>query len=221
MKPTAHLRSFLLLISSSLLAITYTHASTLYWDSNSTAAGFGSTNGTWGTSAFWSTDSLGESATANTAITSADDIHFGTASAGYTGGRTVTISGTQTANSITIGAASGAITFSGGQFDLGNANTVITQNSASNTTISSVIGGGTNGLTKEGSGRLILTALNTYTGNTVVSDGILRFGSSYNTSWVNGRLPADSNLEINGGIVEAYYYPRIRSWRADEGRKLG
>jgi autotransporter-associated beta strand protein len=198
---------FLACTIGAMLANSSASAATYYWDSNSTTPGFGAANGTWGTSTFWSTDSAGTSATANTAILATDDINFGTASAGYTGGRTVAISGTQTANSMTIGSASGAITLSGGTaFNLGNANTIITQNSASNTTISSVVGGGANGLTKAGSGRLILTAVNTYSGNTVVNDGILRFGSSYNTSWVNGRLPASSNLEINGGVVEAYYY---------------
>lgn len=179
-----------------------------YWDSNSTAAGFGSTNGTWGTSTFWSTDSAGTSATANTAITASDDVHFGTASAGYTGGRTVTINATQTANSVTIGSASNAITFSGGTaFNLGNANTVFTQNSASDTTFSTVIGGGTNGLTKTGAGRLILTAKNTYTGNTVVTGGTLRFGNTWSNTWTgaNASLNSSSNLEINNGIVEAYY----------------
>ena len=143
MKPKSTLRSFLLLVGSSLLTISYAQAQ-FYWDSNSTTAGFGSTAGTWGTSAFWSTSSAGTAATANTAITAADDVNFGTASAGYTG--IVTISGTQTANSITIGSASGAVTLSGGTaFNLGNVNTVITQNSASDTTISTLIGGGTNG----------------------------------------------------------------------------
>jgi autotransporter-associated beta strand protein len=207
MKPPCILRSLLAVSCSMLLANSSLQAADYWWDSNSTTAGFGSTNGTWGTSSFWSTDSTGASATANTTILSTDDVHFGTASDGYTGGRTVTISGTRTFNSMTIGLASNAIAFSGGTaLNLGNANTVITQNSASNTTISTVIGGGTNGLTKAGSGRLILTGVNTYSGNTVVGGGILRFGSTWNDSWANGRLPATSNLEINGGIVEAYYY---------------
>lgn len=206
MKPQHSLRSLLGIAGSSMLSILYVNADTFYWDSNGATGGFGSANGTWGTSAFWSTDSTGGSAGANTTVTGADDVIFGTSTFGYTGGRTVTINATQTANSVTIGSASNAITFSSGTFNLGNANTIITQNSGSNITIGSVIGGGTNGFTKSGSGRLILTGVNTYSGKTVVSEGILRFGSSYNTSWVNDRLPSASNLEISGGIVEAYYY---------------
>ena len=207
MKPKCRSASIIVGLIAIQATFSLLHADTYYWDSNGATAGFGTANGTWGTSAFWSTDSTGASATANTTILDADDVNFGTATDGYTGGRTVTISGTQTAKSITIGSASGAVTLSGGTaFNLGNANTIITQNSASNSTISTVIGGGTNGLTKAGSGRLILTGVNNYSGNTTVNGGTLRFGTTWNDSWANGRLPANSNLEINGGVVEAYYY---------------
>jgi fibronectin-binding autotransporter adhesin len=176
MTTQASLRTFLLLTAGSLLAVSSAQAQ-LTWDANNT-----------------------------TAITATDDVNFGTATAGYTG--TVTISGTQTANSITIGAASGGVTISGGTaFNLGNADTILTQNSASNATFGTVIGGGTNGLTKAGSGRLILNgATNTYTGKTLISGGILRFGTTWSNTWTGVSLNANSNLELNGGIAEAYYY---------------
>jgi hypothetical protein len=59
MKPSASLRS-VFLNTSALLAISYAHATNLYWDSNSTTAGAGATpTGTWGTSNFWNTDPTG------------------------------------------------------------------------------------------------------------------------------------------------------------------
>jgi autotransporter-associated beta strand protein len=60
-------------------------------------------------------------------------------------------------------------------------------------------------LTYAGTGRLTLTGTNTYTGKTTVSGGIVRFGNSYTNTWGTS-LNANSNLEINNGIVEAYYY---------------
>ncbi len=204
MKSKLTLRYFLL-ASSTLLAIPTAHADTLYWDSNGATAGFGAANGTWGTSTFWSTDSLGESATANTTTTTSDTVYFGTNTLGYTGGRTVTIGTTRDVNNIIFGSASGAVTLSGGTaLNLGGTTPTLTVNNAT-TTVSSVITG-SDGLKMDGAGLLILTGLNTYTGKTLVSGGTLRFGSTYNNSWVNGRLPSTSNLEINGGIVQAYYY---------------
>ncbi len=177
----------------------------LYWDSNGATAGFGATNGTWGTSAFWSTDSTGASATANTTTTISDTVYFGTDALGYTGGRTVTLSGTQNVGNIIFGSASGAVTISGGTaLNLGGATPTITVNN-STSTISSVITG-SNGLTKDGDGLLILTGVNTYSGTTLVTGGTIRFGSNYNVTWNEGRLSANSNLHLNGGIVQAYYY---------------
>jgi len=68
---------------------------------------------------------------------------------------------------------------------------------------------GSDGYTKTGDGRLILNARNgtnyTYTGDTVVSGGILRFGTGYQNTWGAESLPAGvSNLEINNAIVEAW-----------------
>ncbi len=133
MKPNPRLRPFLLACGS-LLALNIANGDTLYWDSNGATAGFGSANGTWGTSAFWSADSTGESATANTATTTADTVYFGTDTLGYTGGRTVTIDGTQDVNSIIFGGASGAVTLSGGTaINLGGGTPTITVNNATST----------------------------------------------------------------------------------------
>lgn len=66
-----------------LLGAASAHAATYYWDTDGSGTpGFGTASGTWGTSTFWGTDSAGSGATANTTITTADDVNFGTASAG-------------------------------------------------------------------------------------------------------------------------------------------
>jgi fibronectin-binding autotransporter adhesin len=92
---------------------------TLYWDSNSTTLGSGSATGTWGTSAFWSTDATGASATANTPTTNADDLFFSAGTNGTAG--TVTVLTTQSAHSLTFDDPV-AITVSGGTaINLGNA----------------------------------------------------------------------------------------------------
>lgn len=72
-------------------------------------------------------------------------------------------------------------------------------------TIKNVIAG-SDGFTKTGDGKLVLTATQTYTGNTVISGGTVRFGTGWNNTWTGISLSASSNLEINNGIVEAYYY---------------
>ncbi|MEX5538876.1 autotransporter-associated beta strand repeat-containing protein, partial [Pseudomonas syringae] len=47
------------------------------------------------------------------------------------------------------------------------------------------------GLTKSGKGRLVLTGNNTYTGNTVVNEGVLK---------VDGKVQSDT-LVSNGGVL--------------------
>ncbi|PHX98997.1 MAG: hypothetical protein CK530_06615, partial [Planctomycetaceae bacterium] len=86
-------------------------AATIVWDTNGTTAGSGAATGTWGSSAFWSTDLTGSSATTATATNSIYDTVF---SAGTNGtGGTITISDTQAASSILMD-DNVALTFSGG-----------------------------------------------------------------------------------------------------------
>ena len=60
MKPKSALRSFLALAGSTLLAISYTHAATLYWDGTTPAGAPGGGDGTWNTSTTnWDTSLTG------------------------------------------------------------------------------------------------------------------------------------------------------------------
>ena len=97
-------------------------------------------------------------------------IGYGTGAAG-----TITIVGVVTPNSITFNpAGSGTYVITGGSINLPNANTLITLNT--DTTISSqLVGNG--GLAMAGSGALLLSTTETYTGLTTVSGGTLQLGN--------------------------------------------
>src|SRR3954471_1929008 len=78
------------------------HATTQYWDGNDGVAGAGAApSGTWGTSNFWTTDSTGATAGTTGWLVTTDDAVF-SASNDAVGPFTVTLSGTQTANSVLV-----------------------------------------------------------------------------------------------------------------------
>src|SRR5688572_3839119 len=82
----------LLLVSSAGSSL---RAQSLYWDANGTTAGAGATpTGIWGTDTFWSTDPIGELATAGW---TAGGIAVFSAGADGSGSFVVTVTGTQTA----------------------------------------------------------------------------------------------------------------------------
>lgn len=146
-----------------------------FWDSNSTTAGFGNTNGTWGTSTFISTSSAGTAATANTATTTSDLLNIGTSTDGYTGGRTITVSTTRNIGSITVGSATtgGNLILSGGTaINLGGTAT-ITNNSSNILDIQTPITGSA-GLVKAGSGNILLGGTSTFTGNISITGGVVQ-----------------------------------------------
>src|SRR5438270_8207289 len=88
------------IILVTLLLSVSSRAGTLYWDSNGTTAGAGATpTGTWGSSAFWSTSSAGTATPA--AWVSGSDAVF-SAGSDAVNSFNVTLSGTQTAASLTV-----------------------------------------------------------------------------------------------------------------------
>ncbi|WP_193212083.1 beta strand repeat-containing protein [Luteolibacter marinus] len=139
---------------------------TLTWDANTGAAGPQDGAGTWDTTATNWWDGSG-----NVAFSSSDIAVFG---AGSGAAGTITQSGPITAGGLTFDAAgSGTYTIEGGTLTLfgGASSPVLTANA--DATITSTISG-SNGYTKEGSGRLTLaTANNTgLTGAVVINEGI-------------------------------------------------
>lgn len=183
-KSNPFLRSVLLTSAAVAFSIS-AQAGTYYWDTNgSGTAGFGAASGTWDTDAFWGTDAAGSGATANTTITIADSINFGTASAGLATG---SITGPSTAQgflNMTFGSLSDAIVLSGGTLNLASTSTITVNNTSD--TISTVLQG-SGQLTKTGSGMLTLSGANTYSGATAISAGILNV-ASLSDYGVNGSL---------------------------------
>ncbi|MCX6936844.1 MAG: autotransporter-associated beta strand repeat-containing protein [Verrucomicrobia bacterium] len=207
------LSSALALIAS-LAFVHSASAATLYWDVDGPTLGFTAspTGSTWGTSTFWSTDSLGQSATANTPTTSTDDVNFGIVGSGFTGAATVSINGTQEVRNITVAGNSGELTLSGGTAINLNAGSTITTTSALN--VSTVLTG-TNGFTKAGGSYIILgyTGTNGLSGTVTQNAGSLEVRNTaltnadvilsggflaYNSSNAN----AVKSLSFNGGTLE-------------------
>jgi MYXO-CTERM domain-containing protein len=106
-----------------------------------------------------------------------------------TGGLLTTGSGAQTITG-------GTLTIAGGATDL-----VVHQYSSADLTINSVIANttGADGLTKTGSGRLILGNANTYTGQTYVNQGILSISANNNL----GAAGTGAQVNLDGGTLEA------------------
>jgi len=198
MKPriltTARLSLPLASAIAALLAAPVARATSYYWDANGALTTAVAPTGIWGTSSFWTTDSLGASATAAYAGDNTSDIYFCAGTLGTTG--TVTVSGTQNASSITFDDPV-AITLSGGTalniggtgvfsgiFVTANAvntiSTAITLNAAatiqnagtSNQTISGGITGGQNLiLNANGTGGLLFTTTTVNNAGTITNSG--------------------------------------------------
>lgn len=187
MKPKFRNSFLLTSITLALFASPTAQAVTYYWDTTSPieAVGFGSAGATWGSDADWSASSTGEDPSGIVGPLNTDDLNFGTG-ANVLGAGTVAVTGTQSANSLTFGLGSGAITLSGGTIDLAAAATVVVDNTAG-VTISSVISGASTSLTKSGGGNLSLSGVNSYTGATTISGGTLTID--------------DGSIATSGGIV--------------------
>ena len=168
-------------------------ADILYWTTTPGSMSPGS--GVWDTDAFWATDSggnLGDSAGAWVDSSVADF------SAGSTPSSTITINSAVNAAGVTFDGTGYTVT--GGQLNLVGGG-VITANQ--NATINSVIGGSV-GLTLNGGGVLALTAVNTYTGTTVINAGTLKVATP--NAYIPGGLPTplvhytmDGTGTINAG----------------------
>jgi autotransporter-associated beta strand protein len=95
-----------------LMPVAASAGTPLYWDTNGTTAGSGAATGVWGTDNSWNTDPTGGSGGSfTTATNNTNDLFFSAGTSGAAG--TVTVSTTQSANSITF-QNNVAITVSGG-----------------------------------------------------------------------------------------------------------
>jgi len=200
MKPKLNLFLHYLLSAATLAFTISANAGTHYWDTDEANPGFGTASGTWGTSAFWSVDSTGSTTTANTTITTADDVNFGTATTGLGAG---TVTGPLPAQgflNMTFGSASGAIVLSTGALDLdATTGSTITVNNASSS-VSTVLQGSSGKLIKAGSGTLTLSGTHTYSGNTTISEGKLSVASNLIASSPTINIGNGATLEATGGV---------------------
>jgi autotransporter-associated beta strand protein len=175
---------------------TFAPATTLYWDSDSSTAGFGSTTGTWGTDPFWSINAGGSSPTFVSTTTTNSTVNFGSASLNYANPAVTVAGGGVNVGNITFGSGqSTALTIAGGTITMRDTAT-ITLNNASNT-IGSVLAGAGTSLTKAGTGNLTLTAANNYAGATTISGGTLQLGAGGGV----GRLTATTGILNNGNLT--------------------
>ena len=121
-----------------------------------------------------------------------------------TGGGTLNLGGSSgvlslTANAILVSGA-GNYTIQNGQVGAAASEVIVHQTGGGTLTISSLISSGAGALTKDGSGNLTLTGVNTYTGATNVNGGTLTIGGAGKLG--NGTYLANVNLG-NGGT---FYY---------------
>jgi autotransporter-associated beta strand protein len=196
----------------------------LYWN--------GDVDGAWNTNTLGNTNWLDAPAGSDPAGTPAftDDVHFSATTVG-SGGSSTTLGANFTVNTVNFGA--GANTTTGATVNTGTntltvvngitqasgsaANTISgtgpggvvlaqsqtwTNNSANDLTVSAPVSGTAN-LTKAGTGRLILSGANTYTGTTSVNVGTLRasHGSALGGTLQGTTVASGATLELSGGIT--------------------
>jgi fibronectin-binding autotransporter adhesin len=169
------LRAGAFLAAVMMLGTVAASAANYYWDCNSTTPGFGAAGGTWGSDAYWNTDSSGGSGTFGSTITTNDTGYFGTDVTTYgLAAGTVNV-GTVNVGYLYFGSKSGEITLSGGTITLGATATITVKNT---NTISSALDG-TGGFVTTGIGTLTLSGSSSNSGfvqlksNMILASGAL------------------------------------------------
>ena len=171
---------------AAFLATPEVRATNYYWDINGTTAGFGAIAGTWnGTNAFWNTSNTGGAGTVIAAPGSGDDLFV---NGGTTG--TITISGAQSASSVTL-SVNVAKTISGGtSLTIGGTGTNSGLfSSASTTTISTPI------ILNASS-----TAITFRNTGAVFTIGATTGAATSGTQTISAEANSGSSLTLNGAI---------------------
>lgn len=184
MKPTAHLRQFLALAGSGLLAVSSAQAQ-LTWDPGKTGSSDGA--GTYLATDVWF-DGVSNVTWDNVTPASAIIGNGGV-------GGTITM-GTVNAGSVLLNNFTGTYNISGGSLSQSDGITIGA--SAGNVTFSTTPISGAGGITMNGSSLLtIRTGTMTYTGPTTINSGVVMLGSTADRS--------TGNFSLNGGMLTDYY----------------
>ena len=205
---------------AALLCVVRVNAAVIYWDIN--AGNIGATDttsatGAWdGTNAFWNSLADGTAGTFTATTTSLDDLVF-SAGANATGASTVTLTGTQTGNSLSI--EEGTVSVSGGNLSLWGGGLTInagagatsisaavtieaaqtwSNNSSNLLTVSGTVNY-TGGLTMSSGDIRLTNQTNTGTGGLTITGGKLQVGTSNATNLIAGA--ASSILTLSGGTI--------------------
>ncbi len=166
-------------------------AANVSWD----AAGGGllGTSGTWGTASNWWTggpsDVTWNNANNDTAVF-----------AGTVG--TVTLGGSQNAGGLTF-SSTGGYTLTGNTLNLAGAAPLISLTTTTTNTISSILTGSGNITIQAGTGTVVFTASNAYTGHTIINSGVLSLASSNgsNLAITPGTVAVPNAVTLNGGTL--------------------
>lgn len=108
----------------------------------------------------------------------------------------------QTAGAVTIGVNGGSIT--GFSVELTGTSYTINNTGANAASIQPVLGGAGVSLTKNGTGTLVLTGINTYTGSTTINAGTVQVGSGTGSA---AAIASASAIAISAGATLAYNLP--------------
>ena len=167
------------LTTTKTYTFTVTRFGIRYWDPAS-GGNFGTINNTtsWVPSLniVWTNSNIGQTSRLSNFTTSLyDECNWG-GPTGSLGGGTVPV-GTVNARSLSFNTVAGSVTLSGGTITLAAATTLTALNTNTHT-ISSTLAGAATSLTKNGTGTIVISGNNTYTGPTNVAAGTLNIGSN-------------------------------------------
>lgn len=133
----------------------------------------------------------------------------------YTGNTTTFTRGfTLGANNVEIDVTTAGETLTISSGNIVTSTGLLTIGGAGDTNITSVIGAGSGGLTKIGTGTLTLAANNTYTGPTTVSQGTLKDG-------ITNALPTATALTVDGGTFDLAGFSQQLGSLSDGGVSTG